>query len=414
MRHRNYPTRLSLAAMLMSSVYLVACGGSGEGETSAQEGPTETAESLAREGETSAQETSAQEGSTEMAERLSSYTWSKVADQGQTFTLASWTWVRYGSGKNWVYKRVSGTVSCTNEFFGNPAPGVRKACYAIVATPDPAPPPPPAPPAPPPPPPPPPPSCPCSAWSASTTPTTPQHSDPNAVELGVKFTTSIDGFISGVRFYKATGNTGTHVGNLWSASGALLARATFSAETASGWQQVNFASPVPVNANTVYVASYYAPNGNYAADLNFFATSGVSNGPVNLLSNGAAGGNSVYRYSSTTTFPSSTYNATNYWVDLVFSATGTAPPPPPPAPTGTAALSWTASPDANVTGYRVYYGTAPGAYSQPRGSGLTTGNATSWTVSGLNPGTLYYFAVTALDSAGKESVYSNEASKQMP
>ena len=172
---------------------------------------------------------------------------------------------------------------------------------------------------PPPPPPPPPPSCPCSAWSASTTPTTPQHSDPNAVELGVKFTTSIDGFISGVRFYKATGNTGTHVGNLWSASGALLARATFSAETASGWQQVNFASPVPVNANTVYVASYYAPNGNYAADLNFFATSGVSNGPVNLLSNGAVGGNGVYRYSSTTTFPSSTYNATNYWVDLVFS-----------------------------------------------------------------------------------------------
>ncbi|MBC7977665.1 MAG: DUF4082 domain-containing protein, partial [Myxococcales bacterium] len=245
---------------------------------------------------------------------MSSYTWSKVADQGQTFTLASWTWVRYGSGKNWVYKRVSGTVSCTNEFFGNPAPGVRKACYAIVAAaPDPSPPPPP-------------PSCPCSAWSASTTPTTPQHSDPNAVELGVKFTTSIDGFITGVRFYKATGNTGTHVGNLWSASGALLARATFSAETASGWQQVNFASPVPVNANTVYVASYYAPNGNYAADLNFFATSGVSNGPVNLLSNGAAGGNGVYNYSSTTTFPSSTFNATNYWVDLVFSATGTTPP----------------------------------------------------------------------------------------
>jgi hypothetical protein len=81
MRHRNYPTRLSLAAMLMSSVYLVACGGTDEGETSAQE-------------------TSAQEGPAEMAERLSSYTWSKVADQGQTFTLASWTWVRYGSGKN--------------------------------------------------------------------------------------------------------------------------------------------------------------------------------------------------------------------------------------------------------------------------------------------------------------------------
>ena len=77
-------------------------------------------------------------------------------------------------------------------------------------------------------------------------------------------------------------------------------------------------------------------------------------------------------------------------------------------------MSWTASPDANVTGYRVYYGTAPGAYSQPRGSGLTTGNATSWTVSGLNPGTLYYFAVTAVDSQGNESAYSNEVSKVLP
>ena len=173
---------------------------------------------------------------------------------------------------------------------------------------------------------PPPSSCPCSAWSASTTPTTTSASDPNAVELGVKFTTSINGFITGVRFYKGTGNTGTHVGNLWSAGGALLARATFSAETASGWQQVNFASPVPVTANTVYVASYYAPAGNYAADLNYFATSGVSNGPINLLSTGAAGGNGVYNYSSTTTFPSSTYNATNYWVDIVFSDTGTTPP----------------------------------------------------------------------------------------
>ena len=172
---------------------------------------------------------------------------------------------------------------------------------------------------------PPPPACPCSAWSASTTPTTPQASDSNAVELGVRFTTTIDGFITGVRFYKGTGNTGVHVGNLWSASGALLARATFSAETASGWQQVNFASPVAVTANTVYVASYYAPAGNYAADANFFAASGVSNGPVTLLSNAAAGGNGVYRYASTTTFPSSTYNATNYWVDIVFSYTSTTP-----------------------------------------------------------------------------------------
>ena len=67
-----------------------------------------------------------------------------------------------------------------------------------------------------------------------------------------------------------------------------------------------------------------------------------------------------------------------------------------------------------MTGYRVYYGTAPRAYSQARGSGLATGNATSWTVSGLNPGTLYYFAVTAIDGAGNESAFSNEVTKIIP
>ena len=44
--------------------------------------------------------------------------------------------------------------------------------------------------------------------------------------------------------------------------------------------------------------------GHYAGDNNYFASSGVDNGPVNLLRNGANGGNGVYRYgSSTTTFP---------------------------------------------------------------------------------------------------------------
>ena len=80
-----------------------------------------------------------------------------------------------------------------------------------------------------------------------------------------------------VRFYKGANNTGTHVGNLWTSGGALLATATFTGETASGWQQVSFATPVQVTANTVYVASYFAPNGRYAGDNNYFANSGVTN-----------------------------------------------------------------------------------------------------------------------------------------
>jgi Domain of unknown function (DUF4082)/Bacterial Ig-like domain/Bacterial Ig domain len=177
------------------------------------------------------------------------------------------------------------------------------------------------------------PNCPCSAWPPSATPTNPSDSDTSAVELGVKFRTDVNGFITGVRFYKGTGNAGTHIGNLWTTSGQLLATATFSGESASGWQQVNFASPVAVTANTVYVASYFAPNGRYAGDNGFFASGGVSNPPVNLLQNGVSGGNGVYQYGASSSFPSSTFQSSNYWVDVVFvTSTG----PDTTAPTVTA------------------------------------------------------------------------------
>jgi WD40 repeat protein len=170
------------------------------------------------------------------------------------------------------------------------------------------------------------PSCPCDAWSSSATPTNPSSSDSSAVELGVKFKVDSTGFITGIRFYKGTGNTGTHIGNLWTTAGQLLATATFTNETATGWQQVNFSSPVSVTANTVYVASYFAPNGHYAGDKGYFASSGVDNPPVHLLQDGVSGGDGVFTYSTSSTFPSSTYQSSNYWVDVVF-ATSTTPAP---------------------------------------------------------------------------------------
>jgi hypothetical protein len=167
---------------------------------------------------------------------------------------------------------------------------------------------------------PPPGTCPCTIWSSTTTPGTVDSGDTNGVEVGVKFTASESGYITGVRFYKATTNTGTHVGNLWTTGGTLLATATFTGETASGWQQVNFSSPVAVTANTTYVASYYAPNGHYSANGAFFATAGVNNPPLDALAN-TVSPNGVYTYGSTSAFPSSSYNATNYWVDVVFNTT---------------------------------------------------------------------------------------------
>jgi Domain of unknown function (DUF4082)/Bacterial Ig-like domain/Bacterial Ig domain len=173
------------------------------------------------------------------------------------------------------------------------------------------------------------PNCPCSAWPPNATPTNPSDSDTGAVELGVKFRTDLNGFITGVRFYKGSANTGTHIGNLWTTGGQLLATATFTGETASGWQQVNFGSPVAVTANTVYVASYFAPNGRYAGDNSFFASSGVSNPPVHLLQNGVSGGNGVYQYGAASSFPSQTFQSSNYWVDVVFT-TSIGPDTTPP------------------------------------------------------------------------------------
>ena len=142
----------------------------------------------------------------------------------------------------------------------------------------------------------------------------------SAVELGVKFRSDVAGTVTGIRFYKAGANTGTHIGNLWTSTGTLLATATFTNETASGWQQVNFSTPVQITANTVYVASYHTTIGHYSADVGYFANLGVENAPLYALADGESGGNGVYRYGASSLFPDQTWNSANYWVDVVFEA----------------------------------------------------------------------------------------------
>jgi hypothetical protein len=174
--------------------------------------------------------------------------------------------------------------------------------------------------------------CPCTIWPGSAVPALIDSGDGNPVEVGVKFRADIDGLISGLRFYKSAANVGTHVGHLWTASGTLLATATFTGETASGWQQVNFSTPVPITANTQYVASYYTSAGHYSVGRFFFA-SGVDRPPLHALSD-AAGGNGVYRYGPSG-FPFSSFNASNYWVDVVFTTSTGADVTPPTVVTTT-------------------------------------------------------------------------------
>src|SRR5262245_46411502 len=160
---------------------------------------------------------------------------------------------------------------------------------------------------------------PTTIWPNTAVPAVLDSGPDTAVELGVTFRSNTNGFITGIRFYKGPNNTGTHLGNLWSSTGTLLARATFTNETASGWQQVNFSTPVAITANTNYVASYYTTNGHFVVTNDYFASSGVTNGPLTAPANAAGVLNGPYTYGSSSSFPRSTYRSSNYWVDVMFS-----------------------------------------------------------------------------------------------
>jgi hypothetical protein len=165
-------------------------------------------------------------------------------------------------------------------------------------------------------------SGPYSIWNDAAVPAILSNADPNSTELGLKFRSAIDGYITGIRFYKGSddpiyGNPGPHVGSLWTFSGDLLGSVLFQNETVSGWQHQTMGSPEPITANTTYVVSYHAPNGHYSADQAFFAASGVDSPPLRALADGEDGPNGVYAYSATSVFPTSTYNSVNYWVDVV-------------------------------------------------------------------------------------------------
>ncbi|MCA1453721.1 DUF4082 domain-containing protein [Bradyrhizobium sp. BRP22] len=152
-----------------------------------------------------------------------------------------------------------------------------------------------------------------SLFSGADTPRTLGDPDAVGVNLGVKFVTSEDGTITGIRYYKGANDTGVHTGSLWTSTGTLLASATFTNETVSGWQTVTFSTPIAVTAGTTYVASFHS-NGHYTSTSGYFSAT-YNNGPLTATDVG----NGLYTYGSDNLFPTSSFGATNYWVDVTFS-----------------------------------------------------------------------------------------------
>ncbi len=138
-----------------------------------------------------------------------------------------------------------------------------------------------------------------------------------AVAMAIEAVAStIEGDIRPLAMPIAAGNGGTHLGHLWTASGTQLGEVTFTGETATGWQQATFATPIPISAGTTCVASYYAPTGRYGLNRPYFS-SALSAGPLKALADGEEGGNAVLK-SGASGFPTKSKEASNSWVDLVF------------------------------------------------------------------------------------------------
>jgi hypothetical protein len=161
--------------------------------------------------------------------------------------------------------------------------------------------------------------CPCSLFTLAQTPASTGNSTqdgrggtgPWTYELGVKIQVTQAMNLTSIEFYKSPGETGTHVGRVWAVGGAQLAQVTFTGETASGWQQATLSAPLALQPNTTYIVSVNA-NARYVLTAGGLSTQ-ITNGPLRSVADGQ---NGVYGLSAGT-FPSSSWNSSNYFIDTV-------------------------------------------------------------------------------------------------
>jgi N,N-dimethylformamidase beta subunit-like, C-terminal/Domain of unknown function (DUF4082)/Bacterial Ig-like domain/Bacterial Ig domain len=163
--------------------------------------------------------------------------------------------------------------------------------------------------------------CPCSLFGDATP--SGSGNDGQPIEVGVRFSADDDGFITGLRYYRGAGWSGTRTGHLWTATGTLLSTATFIGDSLPGWHEVSLPSPVHVTAGTTYVASYLSSDGSYSADPGFFTTD-FNAAPLHAPASTATSPNGAYVYGGG--FPTTGFGAANYGADVVFTHTDQTPP----------------------------------------------------------------------------------------
>jgi Domain of unknown function (DUF4082)/Abnormal spindle-like microcephaly-assoc'd, ASPM-SPD-2-Hydin/HYDIN/CFA65/VesB-like, Ig-like domain/Cep192 domain 4 len=130
-------------------------------------------------------------------------------------------------------------------------------------------------------------------------------------ELGTRFSSTVAGQIAGIRFWKASRESGTHVGRIWDSRGRLLTSVVFANESASGWQTQVLPSPLAISANIVYTVSVNTGNTYYVETI-YGMSSAIASGDLRSV----AGSDGVY--GSPGRFPSRSWRSTNYFRDVVF------------------------------------------------------------------------------------------------
>jgi hypothetical protein len=139
------------------------------------------------------------------------------------------------------------------------------------------------------------------------------------VTSGLVFRSSVATTVVGAAFYKDISCTGTHIAELWSITGVLLASATYTNETASGWQYVAYPVPVSIAADTLYEQSIYYPGGHPWQGPNLF-NAAITNGTLTGVAQ-SEHLNNVYLAGHL--FPTSDSGGTNFGVDVLTALAGT-------------------------------------------------------------------------------------------
>ena len=107
---------------------------------------------------------------------------------------------------------------------------------------------------------------------------------------------------------RAAGNTGTHVGHLWTATGHAAGHGDLHRRDRHRLAAGDvLAARSRSRPNTTYVASYFAPNGHYAGDDRLLRAAATDAPPLHALADGADGANGVYGYGAGGGFPTQTF-----------------------------------------------------------------------------------------------------------